>query len=108
MAIIADSIVRRVKQALDVLARRVPVKGAYVFGSTVDGGSDQFSDIDVAVFVDEAHNLDIRQRAQAAADVQLEVGSDIEIHIFAAEMLTNPPPASFAAYIQSHGVRIDL
>lgn len=37
-----------------VLARRLEVLDAYLFGSTVTGGAQPHSDIDVAVYVDES------------------------------------------------------
>ena len=108
MAVISEMMLLRVKQAIDIIARRSRVRGAFLFGSHVEGTPDEDSDIDVAAFIEEAERLDIQQRAQAAADVQLEIGSDIELHIFSAKLLKNPPAASFAAYIQRHGMRIEV
>ena len=45
---------------------------------------------------------------RACVEAQKEVGDDIELHFFAAELLEDPPKASFAAYVQTHGVPIDI
>jgi hypothetical protein len=37
-----------------------------------------------------------------------KAGDDIELHIFSAIQTNTPEPASFAAYIINHGVRLDL
>ena len=107
MVEVSDLILQRVRHALEVVGRHAHVRMAYVFGSLIQGTNDQDSDIDVAAFVDEANQLDIRQRAIASADVQLEVGSDVELHIFPAELLVDPPSSSFASYIQTHGLKIE-
>jgi hypothetical protein len=40
------------------------------------------------------------------AAVMQEVGSDVEAHLFPASALQNPQPASLAAYVLNHGIRI--
>ncbi|MBD3298521.1 MAG: hypothetical protein GF341_07705 [candidate division Zixibacteria bacterium] len=108
MAEISGLILERVRRAVAVAGRRARVRAAYVFGSVVEGTADQESDIDVAVFIDETDRLNIHERAEAATDVQLEVGSDMDLHLYSARLLNNPPPASFAKYIQTHGVKVAL
>lgn len=41
--------------------------------------------------------------ADTSAEVQEEVGHDVELHYFPASALTEPERASFAAYIIQHG-----
>jgi predicted nucleotidyltransferase len=106
MADISDVIRRKAQQAIRVLAQQAHVRAAYLFGSHVDGTADQDSDIDIAAFIDEARQWDIRRRARAAVETQKQTGYEIELHIFPADLLDNPPSASFAAYVQHHGVRI--
>lgn len=106
MAVIDDLIQRRARAAVKVIAGLGRVRAAFLFGSHVEGESDRFSDIDVAAFIEGAGQWDIRRRVRAAAHAQEQVGDDIELHFFPAELLENPPAASFAAYVQNHGVRI--
>ena len=108
MAVIDDMIQRRARAAVKVIAQQSRVRAAYLFGSQVEGTAGRFSDIDIAAFVEGAGKWDIQRRAQAAVEAQKQVGNDIELHIFPAESLENPPAASFAAYVQSHGTPIEI
>ena len=108
MAVIDDLILRRARAALSVIARQARVRAAFLFGSYVEGKADEFSDIDIAAFVEGAGQWGLTRHVEAAVEAQREVGDDIELHFFAAELLENPPKASFAAYVQSHGVPIDI
>jgi predicted nucleotidyltransferase len=106
MAVIDALIEQRAKEAIQMLSKYARVKAAYLFGSHVDGTPDKYSDIDIAVFIDNAEDLDFWRRAEIAVSVQKEVGDDIELHFFSAEALAHPEPASFAAYILAHGVPV--
>ncbi|RLC46068.1 MAG: hypothetical protein DRH70_06275 [Candidatus Coatesbacteria bacterium] len=108
MAVIDDVILRRARAALSVIARQARVRAAFLFGSHVEGRADEFSDIDIAAFVEGAEQWNLTRRVRAAIEAQREIGDDIELHFFAAELLDNAPRASFAAYVQSHGVRIEI
>ena len=107
MAVINDLIQKRAREAVKVVARQAHVRAAYLFSSHVEGTAGRFSDIDIAAFVDGAEQWDIRRRARVAVEAQIKVGSDIELHLFPAQLLENPPAASFAAYIKTHGVPIE-
>jgi len=108
MAVIDDLIFRRARAALSVIARQARVRAAFLFGSHVEGKADEFSDIDIAAFVEGAERWDLTRRVRAGVEAQREIGDDIEMHFFAADLLHDPPKASFAAYVQSHGVPIDI
>lgn len=95
-------------EALRVLGRHVRIAGAFVFGSQVEGTSDEYSDIDLAVFVEGCEDWGIRRCAQTAALVQREAGDNIEIHFFSAKALTNSEPASFATYVKERGVKVPV
>jgi len=41
--------------------------------------------------------------ARTSAEVQREVGDDVELHYFPAGQLNNPETASFAAFVITHG-----
>jgi predicted nucleotidyltransferase len=97
---------RRAMEAARALGRRGIVRAVYVFGSHVTGRADEWSDIDVAAFMEGIENWDFWQRTQVMAQVQMEVGHDIEPHLFPASALENAEPGSFAADIIKHGVRI--
>ena len=106
MAVLDAEIERRAAAAARSLARFGTVKAAYVFGSHVTGRADEWSDIDIAAFMEGVESWDIWQRTQFMAQVQMEVGYDIEPHLFPASALQNAEPGSFAADILKNGVRI--
>jgi len=108
MAVVDDLILSRARAALEVVARRARVRAAFLFGSHVEGRADEFSDIDIAAFVEGAERWDLERRVRAAIEAQREIGYDIELHVFAADLLEDPPKASFAAYVQSHGILIEI
>ena len=93
----------RALAAVEILSRLSRVRAAYLFGSHVEGTPDQWSDIDVAVFMEEVEQWDIRRRATAMALVMEEVGSDVEVHLFPVSALDDPPRGGFAEYILRHG-----
>jgi predicted nucleotidyltransferase len=92
--------------AVKVLSGLSAVRAAYVFGSHVAGTPDQWSDIDVGVFMEGIEHWDIHQRAKAMALVMEKVGSDVEAHLFPASSFDDPPRGGFAEYILRHGIRI--
>ena len=106
MARIDPVIEQRAAQALRALAPHVKVRAAYVFGSHVDGTPDTYSDIDLAVFVEDVEAWNIFRRADITALVQREVGDDIELHYFPAQALEYADPASFTAHVLCHGLPI--
>jgi predicted nucleotidyltransferase len=106
MGTVDAAIESRALAAVKVLSRLGAVRAAYVFGSHVEGTPDQWSDIDVAVFMEGVEHWDIHQRAKAMALVMEKVGNDVEAHLFPVSSLNNPPRASFAQYILRHGICI--
>ncbi len=83
-----------------------PVRSAYVFGSHAEGTPHQWSDIDVALFLDGVETWDMGKRARAMYQAQKAIGLDIEAHLFSSAQLERPQPASFAHYVLTKGVRL--
>jgi predicted nucleotidyltransferase len=106
MRVVDTAIENRALAAVKVLADLGAVRAAYLFGSYVEGTPDEWSDIDVAVFMEGVEQWDIHQRAEAMALVMEKVGSEVEAHLFPASDLDNPPRGGFAKYVLHHGVRI--
>lgn len=108
MASLDDLTKSRMRLALHSLSRRSRPVAAYLFGSRAQGVADQWSDYDLAVFIEGAEKWDMTQLARFCAEIQKEAGDDIELHIFPAPQASAPEPASFAAYIIAHGIRLPL
>jgi predicted nucleotidyltransferase len=106
MRTVDTAIKSRALAAVKVLSGLGAVRATYLFGSHVEGTPDEWSDIDVAVFVGGIEQWDIHQHVAAMALVMESVGSDVEAHLFPVSSLDNPPRGSFAQYILRHGVRI--
>ena len=108
MAVVDAVIADRAAKAVRVIGRWGRVRAAYLFGSQVQGMADQWSDIDIAVFVEGAEEWDFERLSRACGAAQRRAGFDIEMHIFPSSSYENPPRASFAQYILSHGVALDI
>jgi predicted nucleotidyltransferase len=106
MGTVDATVESRALAAVEVLSRLGEVRAAYLFGSHVEGTPDEWSDIDVAVFMDGVESWSLHERAKAMALVMQEVGSDVEAHLFPASSLDDPPRGGFAQYILRHGIRI--
>ena len=107
MAGITGYVEDKARKAVDTLAPMVNIKAVYLFGSQTDGSADEWSDIDIALFIDGVENWDMHTRAHTSAMIQKEVGDDVELHFFPAEALRDAPPASFARYILKNGIAMD-
>lgn len=104
-----DEVTReRLNRALRALSLRVHPVEAYLFGSRAEGRADEWSDYDLAVFIEGAEHWDLPRLALFCADIQKEAGDDIELHVFPALHTQTPEPASFAAFIISHGIRLPV
>ncbi|MCH7720861.1 MAG: nucleotidyltransferase domain-containing protein [Planctomycetes bacterium] len=108
MVVVHAVIEEKARAALRVLARRTRVRAAYLFGSRIEGTADQWGDIDIAAFIEEGGQWNLQQRVEACVEARREVGDEIELHLFPAESLENPPRASFAQYILRHGTPLDI
>jgi predicted nucleotidyltransferase len=99
---------RRALVAAAAFARRGTMRAAYVFGSHAEGRADEWSDIDLAAFMDEVESWDLWRRIQTITEVQKEVGFDVEIHLFPSTYLRSPEAGSFAAHVLEHGIPLSL
>lgn len=108
LATIDPEITHRALEAVRYMDRIRPVRAAYLFGSQVNGQADEWSDIDVALFVEGIEQWDLFQCARAMADIQRHAGLDVEAHLFPASAYENPELGSFSQYILKHGVLLDV
>lgn len=108
MAVVDAVIADRALEAVRVIAQWGRARAAYLFGSQVQGTADEWSDVDVAVFVEGAEEWDFERVSRACGAAQRRAGLDIEMHVFPASSYENPPRASFAQYILNHGVPLDI
>ncbi len=90
--------------AATVLGRLGAVRAAYVFGSHVEGRADQWSDVDVAAFVEGVENWGLERRAKVMALVMKEAGADVETHLFPTSALARPQRGGLAEYVLQHGI----
>lgn len=107
MAVLDADVKWRALAAAESLARLGTVRAVYVFGSHVDGSADQWSDIDVAAFMEGIDDWGIERRARAMTRVQQEVGYDVEAHLFPDTARRQPQRGSFSDYVLKHGIRVD-
>ncbi len=106
MGAVDTAIESRALAAVKVLSRFGSVRTACLFGSHPEGTPDEWSGIDVAVFMEGIGQWDIHEHVAAMALVMTKVGSEVEAHLFPVSDLHNPPRGGFAEYILRHGIRI--
>ena len=107
MVALHPEIARRARATAKALQREGVLRALYVFGSHVEGRSHEWSDIDIAAFMDGVETWDLWRRTDLIVRVQKEVGYDVEPHLFPASSLAAPEAGSFAAYVLVHGVRVE-
>jgi predicted nucleotidyltransferase len=107
MVALDPEVARRALSAARAVSREGVLRAVFVFGSHAQGRADEWSDIDVAAFVDGVETWDLWRRTAVITRVQKEVGFDVEPHLFPASSLDAPEPGSFAAYVLSHGIRVE-
>jgi predicted nucleotidyltransferase len=90
--------------AIKTLSRLGTVRAAYLFGSRVNSRADEWSDIDIAVFMDGFETWDIQRATHAMVLVMEEAGDDVEVHFFPTSVLEHPGRGSFAEYVLQHGI----
>lgn len=106
MVALNSEIARRALAAATALRREGVLRAVYVFGSHVDGRADEWSDIDIAAFMDGVETWDLWRRTDVIIRVQKDVGFDVEPHLFPTSSLNAPEPGSFAEYVVQHGIPI--
>ena len=106
MATINAEIIRKSELAVRSSSALGKVRAAYLFGSQTTGKAHEWSDIDIALFVDGSESWDFEQRTNALVKIMEECGDDVEAHFFPASEAENPEKGSFAEYIVKHGVKV--
>lgn len=99
---------KRLSDVLCSITKRVHPVAVYLFGSRVEGCADQWSDYDLAVFIEDAEAWDVFDIVRFGGEIQKEAGDNIELHLFTVGQAEDPEPASFASYILVHGIRLPL
>ncbi len=108
MDMLDDMTQKRLSDVLCTITKHVHPVAVYLFGSRAEGRADQWSDYDLAVFIEGVEEWDVLDIVRFCGDIQKEAGDDIELHVFTAAQAENPEPASFASYILTHGIRLPL
>ena len=93
-------------QALQALERELPISAAFLFGSYVEGGAHEGSDIDLAVFTPERSRLKIADRSRLQLHLQHNCAMDLELHLFPAAALEAARQTNFYGHLLEHGKRL--
>lgn len=106
MAPISSSIIEKVQQAMRTSSSFGEVYAAYLFGSQATGSADEWSDIDVALFVEGSESWDFKQLTGAAYEIYKQCGAMVEAHFFPAWAAAEPVQGSFAEWVIKNGRKI--
>lgn len=94
------------RHALETLEQEIPITTAILFGSYVDGTAHAGSDIDLAVFTNDASRLGIDEKSRLQLQLQRECALDLELHLYPANALERARPTNFFGYLLEHGRRL--
>ncbi|MCD4813185.1 nucleotidyltransferase domain-containing protein [bacterium] len=103
MAEIDALIKARAIQAVKLLRDYTEIGEAYIFGSYAEGKEDQYSDIDLGIFIEEFEKWDLFKMSKISAIIQKKAGDDLELHFFSNKDSSHLEKASFANYVKQHG-----
>lgn len=90
-------------RTLSLLRERIPVTQAYLFGSQVEGTSDDSSDIDIAAFSPAADAMDAATRVALVVNVERQVDAPVELHLYGTSQFAEARPTNFFGYLLTHG-----
>lgn len=93
-------------RALAALDREMPIAAAFLFGSYVEGGARDGSDIDLAVFTPERSRLKMAEKSRLQLQLQRQCALDLELHLYPADALNRARRTNFYGYLLEHGKRL--
>ncbi|MEX2307005.1 MAG: nucleotidyltransferase domain-containing protein [Pirellulales bacterium] len=102
----AAEVDRLSQQALETLEQELPIAAAFLFGSYVEGGAHEGSDIDLAIFTPERSRLKIAEKSRLQLHVQRQCALDLELHLYPADALDEARRTNFYGYLLEHGKRL--
>ncbi len=91
----ADEVNRLAEQAVGALEAELPVAAAFLFGSYVEGGAHEGSDIDLAVFVEDTTRLKFAEKSRLQLYLQRHCALDLELHLYPADALQRARRTNF-------------
>lgn len=94
------------RQAVSLLRDRIPVKGAYLFGSYSQGTAHDGSDIDLAAFSPAVDGMTVEEKMDLIARIQKQLGTEVEIHLFSERCLKEARPTNFYGHVLRTGIKI--
>ena len=94
------------RKTLAELARRIPLRCAYLFGSYATGTADEDSDIDLAVFSPAVEAMSVEEKVSLIAEVGHSVKEPVEIHLMSDRLLQDATAADFAGFVSAHGCKV--
>ncbi|NQU06364.1 MAG: nucleotidyltransferase domain-containing protein [Calditrichaeota bacterium] len=106
MVIDKSILTSRVNRVVKRLGKEIEVNATYIFGSQVDGSADEYSDLDIAIFVENFIKWTLMRQVKVSCRMKEAEGDDLDLLFFDADELPNPSPASFAGWVVRNGVRV--
>ena len=94
------------KKAVEMVARKIPVTGAYLFGSQISGKAGPSSDIDLAIFSPAVKKMDLLDRVKFMVDIEKNFKEPLELHLYSSDKLREARPTNFYGEIIRTGEKI--
>jgi predicted nucleotidyltransferase len=102
----ADEVMEIAKRTVGLIARRIPVLEAWLFGSYVEGEPDEYSDIDLAVFSPAVDHMGFMERVELEVAVEMEANAEVEVHLYPEAGLRNARPSNMFGHVRLTGRRV--
>lgn len=94
------------KKTVALVAERIPVLEAWLFGSYVHGQPKEWSDIDLAIFSPAVDSMNLLDRVELAVAVEMQVGAEVEIHLYPESGLRKARPSNIYGHVRETGTRV--
>ena len=94
-----ETVIRKLREAIDDLKKRFPVDCAYLFGSYANGNPKPYSDVDIAVVSPEFGKNYVKETVFLMEAFE-KTGLVVEPHVFSREEYQLKDPFLFKEVIQ--------
>ncbi len=95
-----------IEDSIEYLRKKIRINSAYLFGSYASGTAGVWSDIDLAVFSQDADKMKIEDKAKLATELRLRCHTGVELHLFPNKALKEARATNFYGYILKTGKKV--
>lgn len=91
-----------IKKTIEYLYETFGKPEIFIFGSFINGNFTEYSDIDIAIFLEDYEKYSLKDFAKSLFYIQNRISSRIELHFFPGKQ----EPLTFSEYIRNTGKKV--